>query len=148
MQNVINLRKADIGDKDSIIEIINVLHLDVPGFVWGDRNFVEKQIRSGEYFLAQLGNEVAGVISFKQRGNIMYIETLAIKEKFRSQGIGTRLVEFAKNFTKDNRLSILRVCSFCEYKAQDFYLKLGFSMLEEPGDYENLSYQRFETRLG
>lgn len=88
-----------------------------------------------------------GIISFKQKQDRMYIETLAVVEQYRSRGIGTQLVEFAKNFTREKGLVVLRVCSFCEYKAQDFYLKLDFSLLQELGKYNNHKYQRFEIKL-
>jgi N-acetylglutamate synthase-like GNAT family acetyltransferase len=147
MQNFINLRKAEIADKKNILEIISFLHLDIPGFVWGDDKFIEKQIQSGEYFLAENDNNPIGIVSFKQRGAKMYIETLAVDEKYRSKGVGAKLINFAKNYTKEKGLNYLCACSFCEYKAEGFYLDQGFSLLDESGKYNNHKYQRFETKL-
>jgi N-acetylglutamate synthase-like GNAT family acetyltransferase len=148
MQDNTRLRKATIKDKKDILKIINFLYLEnIPDFVWGDESFIEKQIEKGEYFVAEIDNKIVGIISFKQRENRMYIETIAVLEEYRSQGIGSQLIEFAKRFTKENGLNILRVCSFCEYNAQEFYLNKGFSLFDKLGSYENHKYHRFEIKL-
>jgi len=77
----------------------------------------------------------------------MYIETLAVAEKYRLQGVGTLLVEFAKNYTREKGLTTLRACSFCEYKAESFYFNRGFSLLGKTGRYNNHKYHRFEIKL-
>jgi len=141
------IRKAEPEDKKYILEIINLLNFEISEFIWGDDKFVEKQIKNEEYFLAEIDGIIAGIISFRQRRDKMYIETLVVVEKYRSQGIGTQIVEFAKNFTRENKLKTLRVCSFCEDKAQGFYLKLGFSLLQKLGEYKNYKYHRFEMKL-
>lgn len=147
MQNSVNLRKAEIEDKKDILEIIDLLHLDIPEFIWGDGEFIEKQIQNGEYFLAEIAGSVAGIISFKKKEDKMYIETLAVAEKYRLQGVGTRLIEFAKNFTKKSGFDVLCACSFYEYDAEGFYLKQGFSLLKKSGKYNNHKYHRFEIML-
>lgn len=142
-----NLRIAESKDKKAILEIINFLRLDIPGFVWAQDEFVQKQIQDGEYFLVEREGEIAGIISFRQRGNKMYIETLAVVEKYRLQGIGTKLIEFAKEFTRKKGLAVLCACSFCEYEAKDFYLKQNFSLLDKCGEYNNHRYYFFEIRI-
>jgi N-acetylglutamate synthase-like GNAT family acetyltransferase len=142
-----SLRKAEVKDKKDILEIITLLHLDTPGFIWENDEFVEKQIENGEYFLAEMEGGVAGVISFRQREDKMYIETLAVAEEYRLQGVGTTLIEFAKSYTRENGLGILRACSFCEYKAESFYFNRGFSLLGKTGRYNNHKYHRFEIKL-
>ena len=147
MYNTINLRKAEIGDKKSILEIINLLQLDIPGFVWREDGFIEKQIKNGEYFLAENDSKPVGIVSLKQRGDKMYIETLAVDEKYRSRGVGAKIIKFARDYAKEKGLSSLCACSFCEYKAEGFYLNQGFSLLDEFGEYNSHKYHRFETKL-
>ena len=142
-----NLRKAELKDKKDVLEISNLLYLDIPDFVWNTEEFVDRQIRNGEYFLAEIEGKIVGIISFRQRKNKMYIETLAITNDHQSEGVGRQLVEFAKKFTKEKGFGILRACSFYEYKTVDFYLKQGFSLLEKPGIYNNHKYYRFEMRI-
>jgi hypothetical protein len=57
------------------------------------------------------------------------------------------LIQFAKKFTQENGLKVLRVCSFCEYNAQNFYLNRGFSLFPNLGEYGDHKYHRFEIRL-
>lgn len=147
MENDIKLRRAELKDKKDILEIINLLYLDMPSFVWGENDFVEKQIKNGEYFVAEVDNRIVGIISFRQREDRMYIETIAVIEEYRSKGVGSKLLDFAKQFTLQNKLNTLRVCSFCEYKAEKFYLNRGFSLFKKLGKYGKHKFHRFEIKL-
>ncbi|KPJ71280.1 hypothetical protein AMJ50_02630 [Parcubacteria bacterium DG_74_3] len=142
-----NLRKAEPKDKKNILEITNLLYLNIPDFVWNTERVVERQIQNGEYFLTEIGGKTVGAISFRQRKDKMYIETLVVTNDHQSEGVGTQLIEFAKKFTKEKRFNVLRACSFYEYKTVDFYLRQGFSLLEKPGIYNNHKYYRFEMRI-
>jgi ribosomal protein S18 acetylase RimI-like enzyme len=146
-----NLRKAELKDRESILKIIKLLHLNVHlnnlDFVWEDEVFVEKQIIEGNYFVVEINNEVAGIISFRQRGEKMYIETLSVVEKYRRQGVGTKLIDFAKEYTKEKKLNLLCACSFYEYQAVDFYLKQGFSLMDESGEHKGHKFHRFQKEI-
>lgn len=141
------IRKAEPKDKKDILEITNLLDFNIPDFVWNTDEFVDRQIKNGEYFLAETEEKTIGIISFRQRKNKLYIETLAIINGYQSNGVGTQLIEFAKKLTEEKGLNILCACSFYEYKIVDFYLKQGFSLLEKPGIYNNHKYYRFEMRM-
>ena len=141
------IRKAELKDKKNILEITNLLHFNVPNFIWNTDEFIDRQIKNGEYFLTETEEKTIGVISFRQRRNKMYIETLATANDHQSDGVGTQLIGFAKKFTKEKGLSILCACSFYEYKTVDFYLKQGFSLFEKPGIYNGHKYYRFEIRI-
>jgi len=143
-----NLRGAELKDKDAILKIVDLLYLKIPKFVWCTGDFVEKQIKNGEYFVAEENGEIAGIVSFRQRGNKMHIETIAVAASFQSRGVGKMLIDFAKDFTKKNGLDILHVYSFLEYDKKDFYLNQGFSLLKKPGKYGGHKYYRFEIKLG
>lgn len=142
-----DLRKAESRDKETILKIVNCLHLDMPNFVWGQNDFVARQIERGEYFVAEIGQKIIGVFSLRQRAKKMFIETLAIDKDYRRQGIGTEVVEFAKNYTKENGLDALCACAFCEYNSADFYLNLGFSLSDHLGDYDKHKYYQFELKI-
>ena len=143
----IRLRQATSEDTQSIFAIVNLLYLDIPNFVWNTKEFVVKQIANGQYFIAEEEDQPIGAISFRQRGNKMYIETLAVAKENQSNGTGTAMIEFAKEFTKQHMLNTLCACSFYEYQAKDFYLKQGFSLLGTPGTYNGHNFYRFEMEL-
>lgn len=142
-----NLRKAKIQDKKDVLEIANLLHLNIPNFVWNTDELVTKQITNGEYFLIEKEERIVGIISLRQRKNKMHIEAIAVRNGSQSEGIGAELIEFAKRFTKEKGLSLLRAYSFYEYKSVDFYLNRGFSLLNKPGTYNNHKYYRFEMKV-
>lgn len=142
-----NLRKAEQEDKENILKIIRSLHLNMPDFIWDREDFVKKQIIQSEYFVAEIDGELAGVASFRKKRNKMYIETLAVDNKYRMRGIGSELVEFGKRLAKENDSDVLCACSFFEYEIGDFYIKRGFSLLKKPGIYNNHKYHRFEAKI-
>jgi len=141
------LRKAELEDKKDILDVANLLYLDIPDFVWNKDNFVESQIKRGEYFLIENEEKIIGIIGLRQRGNKMHVETIAVRNGSQLEGVGTKLIEFAREFTKKKGLNILRAYSFYEYKSVDFYLNRGFHLLNKPGIYNGHKYYRFEMKI-
>ncbi len=78
---------------------------------------------------------------------MLYIETLAKAKDIQSSGVGKRLVEFAKQFARENNFKILRTTSFYEYRVKDFYIKNGFRLLPEPGEYSGHKFYRLEVEI-
>jgi len=138
-------RKAEERDLMAIKEVANLLYLDMPNFIWNTEGFINKQIAGGNYFVAEDKGKIVAGISFRNRKDRMYIESLVVAPDFQSNGVGKKLIEFAKNFAKGKGFKILRVCSFYEYKAVDFYVKQGFKKLKIPGIYNGHMYHRFEA---
>lgn len=143
----VNLRKAEEKDKKDIVNIIKMIRLEIPEFVWDKPEFVEKQIRNGEYFVAETDGKIVGVISLRQRKKTIHIETLAVIPEYRLKKIGTQLVNLAKSFTKEKGLKDLCACSFFEYKIGDFYINQGFTLLDKPGAYNGYQYYKFVTKI-
>lgn len=142
--------KAELKDKQGIKEIASLLKIDTMpdvDFVWDKDDFIEKQINNGEYFVAIENNKIVGIISFRIRQNIMYIETMAIVKEFQSKGIGTQFINFAKKFTQEKNLNILRAYTFYKYNTKEFYLKKGFTLLGNAGEYSKEKYHRFEMKI-
>ena len=63
--------KANLNDKENIKKIADLLYIEVADFVWNKDDFIEKQINNKEYFVAKEENKVVGIMSFRQRQNIM-----------------------------------------------------------------------------
>jgi GNAT superfamily N-acetyltransferase len=70
-----------------------------------------------------------------------------VKKEFQGKGIGTQFIEFAKQFAKEREFNILHAYSFQEYNMADFYLKRGFRMLKDPGNYYDHTYYCFEMKV-
>lgn len=145
------IRKAGLKDIAAIKEIADLLYVEMPDFVWNKEEFIRKQIEKGEYFVAENppaeGEKIIGIVSLRERNGMLYIETLAVAKDIQSTGVGKKLVEFAKQFSKDRGFKILRVTSFYEYGVKDFYIKQGFRLLDEPGEYSGHKFYRLEIEV-
>ena len=143
-----NIRKANPNDKDNILEITNLLKLNVPNFVWNKDSYVERQLDKEEYFVGEdEEGKVFGIISFRKRGEAMYIETLAIKQEKQANGYGAEFISFAKQYTKNQQLNMLRACAFFDYNNKEFYLSNGFNLLRNTGSYNGRKFYRFEMKV-
>ena len=142
--------KAKLKDKLGIKEIANLLKIDTMSatdFVWNKDDFIEKQINNEEYFIVKDNDRIVGIMSFRQRQDIMYIETMAIIKEFQSKGMGTQFINFAKKYTLENNLNTLRAYTFYKYNTKEFYLKKGFTLLNKIGKYGKEKYYRFEMKI-
>ncbi len=141
------LRQGELKDKKAILEIIGLLYLDIPGFIWNSEEFVVNQIKNKEYFIIEEKNNVVAIISLRKRKNRVSVETLAVKKEFQHNGFGSKLIEFAKQFTKDNGFKTLHAYSFVEYNAANFYLNRSFKLLNNSDYYNGHEYNCFEIKL-
>lgn len=71
---------------------------------------LEKLLETESIYIAKIENKIVGyiIIDVKEKDNgfiryrkILCIDTLCIDEKFRGQGIGTKMLEFAKRLGKE-----------------------------------------------
>jgi ribosomal protein S18 acetylase RimI-like enzyme len=64
-----------------------------------------------------------------------YIQTVAVREDWRGQGLGTRLIEFAEErIFRVSPNAFLCVSSF-NTRAKDLYARLGYETIGEMRDY-------------
>ena len=144
---MINIRLANQEDGGAIKKIADLLYLDIPEFNWNKDDFIKGQIKKGEYYVAEENGKIIGITSLRDRNSRLYIETLAVAKDIQSSGIGKKLVEFTKQFAKENNFKIMRTTSFYEYGVKDFWIKQGFKLLDEPGQYSGHEFYRLELKL-
>ncbi len=142
-----DIRKALPEDIEMIAKIAQALYLNIPDFVWTTEKFIINQIERGEYYLAEENRKIIGITSLRERNGMLYIETLAVAKNIQSKGVGSGLVEFAKRFARENNFKILRTTSFYEYGVKDFWIKQGFRLLDEPGEYNGHKFYRLEFEV-
>jgi GNAT superfamily N-acetyltransferase len=88
-------------------------------------------------------NHCLGVVGFQQQnrlslGKIIYIADLVIDEKYRSQGVGARLLEFVKQEAGRLNVDAIVLDSGLQRKqAHEFYMKQGYKA-------ESYSFRRFK----
>lgn len=92
-----------------------MLYLEIPDFIWTAEDYITKQIGRREYYIAEENGESVRIISLRNRNGLLYIETLAVAKDIQTKGVGSKLVEFSKQFARENGFKVLRTTSFYEY---------------------------------
>lgn len=92
---------------------------------------------NSEEFVGIKDDEVVGYfILTKMRdiiknNNWIYVEYVCVDLKYQNMGIGTMMMEFAINYSRDNNYSYIELTSNYKRKAaHQMYKKLGFSVRE------------------
>lgn len=98
----------------------------------------DEMIKSKEIFIAKIQNEIVGYITFniKEKTNPamryrrqLQIDTLCIDEKYRGKGIGTKLLEYLKEYGKENNCTDMYLTVNEENEtAIRTYEKFGFKV--------------------
>jgi len=100
-----------------------------------DLDILRENKRYFQYFLIKTkeGEAVGYAFTFFSfhtwSGKNLYLDDLYIREKYRGQSIGTQVIEFLKQFGKENHCTCLQwqVLNWNE-KAIEFYRKIGASV--------------------
>lgn len=108
--------------------------------IWQNELTITKDyIKNNIVYLAKLQTEIVGFYSIvyvpkKISGKIQiekghWLEHIFIKPKYHNKGIGTQLIEHAKNISKFNKIKKLFI--FVDPYAEGFYTKIGAKFLRE-----------------
>ena len=141
--------KANLADLNSIYELNKQLHIPIRDFRWDKKYWIKQEIKYGSFYVVK-NNIIHGAMCLQlnmENKKEAYIETLAIKKNKQKKGLGTKLVNFAIKKAKENKKNILTVGSLCESNAEDFYLKCGFTLEDELGDYYGHEFYGFYLKL-
>jgi ribosomal-protein-alanine N-acetyltransferase len=89
-----------------------------------------------EAFVAVLDGQVVGFATIS-RGFLYgcYVRRLAVKEGFRSRGIGRRLMRFIESYTFARYPNLFLCVSASNTRAQKFYRELGYRVVGELTDF-------------
>jgi ribosomal protein S18 acetylase RimI-like enzyme len=111
--------------------------------------------RMSKAYVCMLGGEPAGFILFTPepvfaRGG--YLRAIGVSPKFRRQGIGKKLLEFAENMTARHSLYFYLCVSSFNRKAQAFYRDRGYTRVGKlpglimPGASEYIYWRKLRPR--
>ena len=78
-------------------------------------------------FSAKVGDEIVGVIAGATYFSEIYIDELVVKEAYRNQGIGTRLLVTVERSFSGQGFNNINCCTN-GFQAPCFYEKCGFSL--------------------
>lgn len=144
-ETIYYLRKATLEDLDVIRKLNNDLFkLEKENFDptlvenWpltdSGKEYFEDLIKNHYVVVAKVNQEVVGYLagSINEKGSyeeVQYgeLNNMFVKERYRSYGIGRKLVDDFKNYCKAQGINNIKVvASFKNKKAIDFYHKNGF----------------------
>ncbi|MBD7912788.1 MULTISPECIES: GNAT family N-acetyltransferase [Clostridium] len=73
------------------------------------------------------GEIVAGILSKMYCWNCLYIDTLWVKEEYRKDGLGSKLLKEIEKAAKEKGCHLIHLDTF-DFQAKDFYLKYGYEV--------------------
>ena len=131
---MITVKQATIADIELLIPAL--LELRTNRSADELRDLLEIQFKTGEYQAYYIGDEkiayaVAGVrtLNFLHSGKTMYIDDFVTHSGYRKNGYGGQLLDFIKQFVKDNNYNHLSLDSGFQRKdAYRLYLNSGFEI--------------------
>jgi ribosomal protein S18 acetylase RimI-like enzyme len=147
MENKFQIRKARINDLKDILRLNQDLFkkeykeydksLDLKWtYRKGSRYFKDRIIKKDGFVeVAEVGGKIIGYLcggisegkDFRKKAKYAELENMLIENKFRSQGIGAKLVNDFIKWCGENKVNYVAVTVSVQNKrAVDFYRKLGF----------------------
>ncbi len=86
----------------------------------------------GKIYVAEIDKKIIGILVFKieqyWKELVLIIEDLAVKQKFKKQNIGKKLMEFTEEYAKKNKIKSITFMTHSRSKAINFYKKLGYKI--------------------
>ncbi len=141
------IRIADLSDLDKIADINKQLHqfhcdMESDTYIMPNSKFFSDFLMSAleneenEIFVYEDNGVIKGYAliakmlrdtPLKIRKKVCLVDQLAVSEKYRHQGIGTKLLEHIKAYVKDNDFDVLKIGVRAENNnAYRLYEKMGF----------------------
>jgi len=118
-------RKPPFNERDSLKAVLKSL------------NFY---FRIGKVYAAINKKEIIGVVVFKieqyWEGRIIIIEDLAVREKFKRQGIGKALINKVENYARKNKFKRILFRTHKKSSSIKFYQKCGYKTRKDIINFE------------
>jgi [ribosomal protein S18]-alanine N-acetyltransferase len=88
-------------------------------------------------FVARIGNDPCGSMVVHPRGlaSSPYLKSIVVDSRFRSRGIGRKLLGFAEDYFRNTSKHFFMCVSSFNPRARDLYERLGYTMVGEFHDY-------------
>lgn len=100
-----------------------------------------------EVYVALEGDEVIGFLLIIMQGAFVgFIQTVAVHEKQRGRGLGSRLIAFAEERILREKPNVFMCVSSFNERARRLYERLGYQVVGELTDYIVRGYSEFLLR--
>lgn len=150
MVDNLSISLANLSDFDEIISLLDEITESIKQQKnWDSYNVTanrEKQKKTFEtilnsqskVFIARVNSEIVGVLNMQTVSNIRHgwqrghIEELVVKKEFRRKGIGTRLLQEAVNYCRNNNIHMIKLmCGNQLLESQKFYENNNFAFKDK-----------------
>ena len=113
--------KEDVRQVVDGINAYNLAHVPALAGVWTPLEYV---VKSDEKEV--VGGELAGIGYW----NGLEIKVLWVKEEYRGQGLGSRLLEYVEKVAREKGATVSMLDTF-DFQAKEFYLKKQYTIIGE-----------------
>lgn len=124
MPNKFAIEPANKESVKNIIDGINEYNLSkvaALGGTWTPLDFVIKD---------DSGVEIAGILSGIGYWKGLEIRIIWVKENYRKEAIGTKLLKYVENLAIENGATVSMLDTF-DFQAEEFYIKNGYEVVGE-----------------
>lgn len=132
------IREKNNEDIKKIMDIWINSNLDAHNFISKDyfyNNFdiVKEAIKNTTIYVYEENNSIIGFVGISDG----FIEGIFVDKKYRSNGIGKKLIDYCKE-----KYNMLTLNVYCKNKrAVSFYIKEGFSVYEKKEEKDNNEFE-------
>lgn len=84
-------------------------------------------IRINRVIVDTYGDIIAGINSKMYCWNCLYIDVLWVKEEYRKEGFGSKILNEIEKVAKDKGCYLIHLDTF-DFQAKDFYIKHGYDI--------------------
>jgi len=118
-------QRGTTTDAPTLEQLFSVLYK--PELKWSEEK-IREEIKSGEkdYYLALDNNEIVGAFGISFDDSSAKFGPLAVKDKNRKRGVGSKLLSFAEELARGRGLSRIWCYSLERYNVANFYQNNGW----------------------
>ena len=87
----------------------------------------ESNEEESELIVDTYGDIIVGINSKMYCWNCLYIDVLWVKEEYRKEGLGSKILNEIEKVAKDKGCYLIHLDTF-DFQAKDFYLKHGYDI--------------------
>lgn len=119
------------------IQTLQAIHYDLLLVADPDKQLVEDYVKRGLCFDVSFNQTVAGIlVLIPTRPETLEIVNIAVSERYQGQGMGTKLIQFALEYAKNNHYKTVEIGTGSTSFGQLYlYQKCGFRMTNIDRDF-------------
>ncbi len=138
--------EVDYDDYEFIFYIIKLTLKEYIDSLWGwnedvEHLFFKEEMTEENAFIIKVDNERIGYLSLLRKKDEVEVENLLLLPKFQNKGLGRGIIKnLIEECRKEEKKLVLKTFK-ANKRANKFYRKLGFDLIEENEDYYKYTFK-------